>query len=81
MSLCVVLNAEGTHAPTGQSVETCTGYVLASPAEIWISSLVAEAFEAPEPEVAAAWFAGVFSLVVICFMAGRAVGAVVASVR
>ncbi len=81
MSLCVSLNPDGTLSPTGQPVADCTGYVLATPAEIYVAQSVAAAFEAPDVQVLAGWFAGVFSLVVVLYLSARAIGSVVNSVR
>lgn len=81
MGLCVVLQADGTLAPSGQAVGECTGYVLATPGEVVFSEVIASVFAAPDPAVAAGWFAGVFALIVTTFLAARAVGAVVNSVR
>jgi hypothetical protein len=81
MSLCVALNADGTLSPTGQAVADCTGYVLTAPGEVMVASVIASAFEPPDLDLAAGWFAGCFSLVVLVYVAGRAIGAVVNSVR
>lgn len=81
MSLCVALNADGTLSPTGQAVADCTGYVLTTPAEVFVAESIAQAFAAPDIEVAAGWFAGCFSLVCICYLSGRAIGSVVSSVK
>jgi hypothetical protein len=81
MSICVALNEDGTLSPTGQTVADCTGYVLTSPGEVMVAAVIASAFEPPDLTNAAGWFAGVFSLIVICYVAGRGIGAVVNSVR
>ena len=81
MSLCVVLNADGTLSPTGQAVADCTGHVLATPTEIWLSHTLAQALEPPSVEVMAGWWLGTFSLVMICYIAGRAVGSLLHIVR
>lgn len=81
MGLCVVLNPDGTLSPTGQPVSDCTVYVLTTPADVLVADTIASAFVVPAGEVLAAWFAGVFSLVVVCYLAARAIGSVVNSVR
>ena len=81
MSLCVVLNPDGTLSPTGQPVADCTGYVLATPAEIYFTEVMASAFEAPSNAALAGWFAGVFSLVLVLYLSARAIGSIVNSVR
>lgn len=81
MGLCVALQADGTLLPTGQTVEECTGYVLASPAEIWLTTMVEQALAMPEPEVLVGWWLGSFGLVMVAYMAGWAVGSIVESVR
>jgi hypothetical protein len=82
MGLCVQLNGDGTVTPTGQTVEDCTAYVLASPGEAWLSSIVQQAFEVPaDLEVLAGWWLGSFSLVLVSYMAGWCVGQVIKTVR
>lgn len=81
MALCVSLQVDGTLLPTGEAVGECTAYVLASPAEIYAAELIAMAFQPPDLAVAAGWFSGVFSLVLIVYVSSRAIGAVVNSVR
>lgn len=78
MALCVALTADGTLVPTGQRVEECTGYVLASGSEHSFYALAYQAFAAPEPEVAAGWFVGAFGAVVMFFVVARMAGSVAA---
>lgn len=80
MGLCVVLQADGTLVPTGQPVSECAGYVMPSAAEHAQASILVDLFKWPEPEVAAAWFTGVFGLVLTFHVVGYVVGAVVKSV-
>lgn len=79
--MCVALASDGTLHPTGQSVADCTGYVLASPAQVFVSDTIAKAFELPGPEVLLGWWFGCFSVVMVCYLAGRYVGAVVNFVK
>lgn len=81
MSLCVVLNADGTLTPTGQPVADCTGYVLATPTEIWLSQTLAQALNPPDVEVMAGWWLGCFSLVIVCYVASRGIGALLHIVK
>lgn len=74
MGLCVALQPDGTLVPTGQSVADCTGYVLMSPAESWTASMLADALQPPSAEVLTGWWLGSFGLVMVSYLAGRAVG-------
>ena len=78
MAVCVALQSDGTLIPTGQAVETCTGYVLASGSEHSFYALVYQAFAMPTPEQAAGWFVGSFGAVIFMFVAGRIAGTVAA---
>jgi hypothetical protein len=78
MALCVALLVDGTLEPTGQSVESCTGYVLTSGSEHSFYALAYQAFAAPTPEQAAGWFVGCFGAVMVFYVAARMVGTVVA---
>lgn len=76
MALCVALTADGLLVPTGQPVESCTGYVLVSGAEHSFYALAYQAFAAPEPEVAASWFVGSFGAVLFIYVVARMAGGV-----
>lgn len=78
MSACVIVQADGTLAFTGQPVSECAGYVLVSSAEHGVYALVQEAFGFPQPEVIASWFMGAFSAVMTFYMAAYFVGRIVA---
>lgn len=80
MAVCVSLTEAGTLVPTGESVDQCGGYVLVSAAEHATASVLVDIFQWPEPEVAAAWFTGVFGLILALNVVGYMVGAVVKSV-
>ena len=77
MSVCVVVNPDGTLTPTGQPVSECTGYVLVSGSEHGVYALVQEAFGFPEPEVIGGWFVGAFGAVMLFYMASYYVGRVI----
>jgi hypothetical protein len=77
MSECVTLNVDGTLSLTGQPAETCAGYVLVSSSEFAQISGFSALFEVPAPEIASAWFAGAFGIVLICNVLGSQVGSVV----
>lgn len=81
MGLCVALQPDGTLVPTGQSVADCTGYVLVSPAESWLTTTLTDALQPPSPEVLVGWWFGSFSLVMICYIAGKHVGAILNAVK
>jgi len=76
MAVCVQLNADGTLTPTGEDVTTCTGYVLVSGSEFGVYQAIDSAFAAPTPDVASSWFFGAWGAVMVAFIAGRCVGAV-----
>ena len=76
MALCVVLQSDGTLAPTGQAVGDCTGYVLVSGSEYSVYALVNQAFATPTPEQAMGWFAGSCGAVILWFVAARMAGTV-----
>ena len=76
MALCVALQPDGTLLPTGQAVDGCTGYVLVSGSEYGVYQVVQQALGMPTTEQAAAWFAGTFSAVLLCFLVGRLAGSV-----
>lgn len=78
MALCVTLQPDGTLVPTGQPIEECTGYVLVSGSEHAIYAVVAQAFDIPDPDVAAGWFVGALGAVMFWFVAGRIAGTVAA---
>ena len=80
MAVCVALTPEGTLMPTGEPASQCGGYVLVSGAEHAQASILIEIFQWPEPDVAAGWFSGVFTLVLALNVLGYVVGAVVKSV-
>lgn len=81
MALCVALQADGTLAPTGQAMADCSGYVLGSPVDVWLTDLVAQALAVPSAEVlAGCWFA-TFALVMTCYVASRQIGTLVSFVR
>ncbi|MET4567816.1 hypothetical protein [Rhodanobacter soli] len=77
MAQCVVLNADGTLTPTGQTVGECTGYVLVSGSEYGVYQVVQDAFSAPTSDQALGWFFGAWGLVMVMYLAARCVGAVV----
>lgn len=77
MALCVALQQDGTLLPTGEPVESCTGYVLASGSEHSFYALAYQAFATPTPEQAAGWFVGSFGAVLVFYIAARMVGSVV----
>ena len=76
MATCVQLNADGTLTPTGEPVESCTGYVLVSGSEYSLYQAVNTAFAYPTSDVAESWFFGAWGAVMVMFIAGRCVGAV-----
>jgi hypothetical protein len=76
MAQCVVLNADGTLTPTGETVDQCTGYVLVSGSEYGVYQVVQNAFSAPTPDQATGWFFGCWGSVMVMFIAARCVGAV-----
>jgi hypothetical protein len=76
MSLCVVLQADGTLVPTGQPVAECTGYVLVSAAEHGIYEVVQQALAMPTPEDALKWFTACCGAVIVWFVVGRMAGSV-----
>lgn len=76
MALCVALQANGTLIPTGEAVESCTGYVLVSGSEHSFYALVHQAFAVPTPEQAAGWFVGSCGAVILWFVAARIAGTV-----
>lgn len=77
MSECVVVNADGTVAFTGQPVAECSGYVLVSAAEHAQMSFLSSLFQWPEPGIAATWLVGAFGFVMGCNVIGSMVGSVV----
>lgn len=76
MAQCVTLNTDGTLTPTGQTVDQCTGYVLVSGSEYGVYQVVQDSFSAPTSDQALGWFFGAWGLVMVMFLAGRCVGAV-----
>ncbi|EKT4090392.1 hypothetical protein QEG26_004397 [Stenotrophomonas maltophilia] len=80
MAVCVTLTPDGALVPTGEPASQCGGYVLVSGAEHAQASILIELFQWPEPEVAAGWFSGVFTLVLALNVLGYVVGTVVKSV-
>jgi hypothetical protein len=78
VALCVALQADGTLAPTGQTVGECTGYVMVSSAEYGVYQVVQDAMAIPTPEQATDWFVGGFGAVMLFFVVGRMAGSVVA---
>lgn len=80
MSVCVVLNADGTVTQTGQAVSECSGYVLVSAAENAQTQILIDLFSWPEPEVVTDWLMGSMMLVLALNAVGYVVGAVVKAV-
>lgn len=81
MGICVTLQADGTLAPTGEAVESCTGYVLVTGSEqaaltTNVESLAA-VFEWPTPEVLSSWVVAAFGFVLVMNVVGYITGAVV----
>ncbi|GAE48707.1 hypothetical protein [Xanthomonas arboricola] len=76
MATCVVLQADGTLMPTGQSVGECSGYVLVSGSEYSVYALVQEAFAMPSKEDAIEWSTGCCVVVIVWFVLGRMAGSV-----
>lgn len=76
MAVCVQLQADGTLVPTGESVAECTGYVLVSGSEYGVYQTVDQALGFPTSDVALSWFFGAWGAVMVAFIAGRCVGAV-----
>jgi hypothetical protein len=76
VALCVQLQVDGTLVPTGEAIDACTGYVLLSPAEHAWSSLLHQAFDAPDLASATELFVGGFGLVLLIYVGARIAGAV-----
>lgn len=76
MAACVQLQPDGTLVPTGEAVTECTGYVLVSGSEYGIYQSLDQALAYPTSDVAASWFFGAWGAVMVAFIAGRCVGAV-----
>lgn len=76
MAICITLNADGTFTPTGEAVESCSGYVIVSGSEYGLYQAVNDAFAQPTSQVAESWFFGAWGAVMVMFIAGRCVGAV-----
>jgi len=74
MATCVAVNDDGTLTQTGQAVSECTGYVLVSGSEYGVYQVVQDALSMPTPEVAAGWFFGPFSLIVLLYLVAANVG-------
>lgn len=77
MALCVILNPDGTLAPTGEPVEACTGYVMHSAAENAVLQSLHELFSWPAPEEITAWVMAAFMFVLAMNACGYITGAVV----
>lgn len=78
MGICVALQEDGTLVPTGESVDTCSGYVLVSGSEHEFYSLVHQMLDVPTPDRAAGWFVGALGAVMFWYVAARMAGSVVA---
>jgi hypothetical protein len=76
MAICVVVNSDGTLAPTGQAVSECTGYVMVSGSEYGVYQALQQALAAPTPEQASGWFFGAWGAVMVMYIAARFVGTV-----
>lgn len=76
MAVCVTLNSDGTLSPTNQTVDQCTGYVMLSGSEYGVYQVVQDALGAPTPDQAAGWFFGAWGAVMVMYMAGKFVGAI-----
>ena len=77
MAQCVVLNADGTLSPTGQTVDQCTGYVLVSGSEYGVYQTLQSALAVPTVDQAQQWFITCWGAVVVIYISARLVGAVV----
>ncbi|HEY0491076.1 MAG TPA: hypothetical protein VGD30_16310 [Telluria sp.] len=77
MALCVVINADGTLAQTGQPVSECAGYVMVDASEHARSSLLDTLLSVPEPGVAGTWLVGAFGFVLGCNVLSSLAGSVV----
>ena len=77
MALCVVMNPDGSLSPTGEPVESCSGYVLLSGSEYAMVGAIDQALGVPDSTQATGWFMGPFSLVVFLYVAARCAGSVV----
>ena len=76
MAICVQLQPDGTLVPTGEAVSECTAYVLASGSEFGVYEAVNTALTTPTSDVVSSWFFGAWGAVMVAFIAGRCVGAV-----
>lgn len=74
MSLCVVLNADGTLTPTGQALTDCAGYTLVTPAEAVALTTLEQLFEMPPAVESSALFTFIVTSIVGAFVTGRAFG-------
>jgi hypothetical protein len=77
MATCVALQADGTLVPTGETVDTCSGYVLVSGSEYGVYQLVQQAFATPTTEQISAALTAGFGAVVLWYVIARIAGAVV----
>lgn len=76
MAVCVALQADGTLVPTGETVEACTGYVLASGAEYATQAVIEQAFAKPTIEDATQFFVAPFGTILVLYLIARHAGAV-----
>ena len=77
MSICVVLNSDGTLTSTGQSADQCSGYVLQDAAQHAQFAELSTMFAFPDAGQANEVFAYCFGLVLACNVLGYVTGAVV----
>lgn len=80
MAECVVLNADGTLTATGQPVDQCAGYVLASSIEHGQMNFLGDLFANPGVEVLNSVLVASFGFVLVCNVVGSIVGSVVKAV-